>query len=82
MIPHLKKLSLKFQCLYTEYSNFRFLEKTRALAISHRRFRPIDMSQYRLLFGFFLLYTDRVFRLNCLTAQPSYEGRAAVEGGK
>jgi GTPase SAR1 family protein len=23
-----------------------------------------------------------VFRLNCLTAQPSYEGRAAMEGGK
>jgi hypothetical protein len=35
----------------------------------------------RLLFGFFLLYTETVFRLNCLTAQPSYEGRAAVEEG-
>jgi hypothetical protein len=23
-----------------------------------------------------------VFRLNCLKAQPSYEGRAAVEGGR
>jgi hypothetical protein len=27
-------------------------------------------------------YIRTVFRLNCLTAQPSYEGRAAVEGGK
>jgi hypothetical protein len=34
----------------------------------------------RLLFGFSLLYTRTVFRLNCLTAQLSYEGRAAVEG--
>jgi hypothetical protein len=43
----------------------------------------IDISQYRLRLGFFLLYTVRtVFRLNFLTAQPSYEGRAAVEGGK
>jgi hypothetical protein len=40
----------------------------------------IAISQYRLLFGLFLLYT--VFRLNCLTAQPSHEGRAAPEGGK
>jgi hypothetical protein len=41
----------------------------------------IDISQYRLLFGFSLLNTD-VFHLNCLTAQLSYEGRAAVEGGQ
>jgi hypothetical protein len=33
----------------------------------------IDISQYRLIFGFFLLYTERVpFEL--------LEGRAAVEG--
>jgi hypothetical protein len=25
-------------------------------------------------------YFDTVFRLNCLTAQLSYEGRAALEG--
>jgi hypothetical protein len=36
-----------------------------------------SISQYRRLFGFFLL-----FCLICLTAQPSYEGRAAVEEGK
>jgi hypothetical protein len=35
----------------------------------------IDISQYRLLFGFSLL-----FHLNCLTAQLFYEGRAEVEG--
>jgi hypothetical protein len=39
----------------------------------------IDISQYRLLFGFFLLYT--AIRLNFLTAQSSYEVRAAVGGG-
>jgi hypothetical protein len=27
-------------------------------------------------------YIWTVFRLNCLTAQPSYEGWTAVEGGK
>jgi hypothetical protein len=32
----------------------------------------IDISQYRLLFGFFLLYIRTVFCLNCLIAQPSY----------
>jgi hypothetical protein len=43
--------------------------------------RVIDISQYRLLFGFSLQYYIRtVFRSNCLTAQLSYEGRAAVEG--
>jgi hypothetical protein len=42
---------------------------------------PTDISQYRLLFGFTLLYTDRVpFEL--LEAQLYYEGRAAVEGAK
>jgi hypothetical protein len=46
-------------------------------------FTSIDISQYRLLFGFFLLYSIRtVFRLNCSAALPSYEVRAAVEGGK
>jgi hypothetical protein len=40
-----------------------------------------DISQYRLRFGFSLLYKT-VFYLNSLTAQPYYEGRAAVEGGK
>jgi hypothetical protein len=39
-----------------------------------------DISQYRLRFGFSLLYKS-VFHLNRLTAQLSYEGRAAVEGG-
>jgi hypothetical protein len=29
-----------------------------------------------------LFYTRTVFHLDCLTAQVSYEGRAAVEGGK
>jgi hypothetical protein len=37
----------------------------------------IDISQYKMLFGL-----RTVFRLNCLTAQPSYEGRAPVEGAK
>jgi hypothetical protein len=42
-----------------------------------------DISQYtgRLRFGSSLLYKS-VFHLNRLTAQLSYEGRAAVEGGK
>jgi hypothetical protein len=40
-----------------------------------------DISQYRLRFGSSRLYKS-VFHLNCLTAQLSYEGRAAVEGGK
>jgi hypothetical protein len=40
-----------------------------------------DISQYRLRFGSSLLY-KRVFHLNHLTAQLSYEGRAAVERGK
>jgi hypothetical protein len=35
----------------------------------------------RLRFGISLLYKS-VFHLNSLTAQLSYEGRAAVEGGK
>jgi hypothetical protein len=39
-----------------------------------------DISQYRLRFGFSLLYKT-VFHLNCLTTQLSYEGRAAVKGG-
>jgi hypothetical protein len=42
---------------------------------------PTDISQYRLRFGSPLLYNS-VFHLNRLTAQLSYEGRAAVEGGK
>jgi hypothetical protein len=40
-----------------------------------------NISQYRLRFGFSLLYMDRSV-LNCLTAQLSYEGKAAVERGK
>jgi hypothetical protein len=40
-----------------------------------------DISQYRLRFGSSLLY-ECMFHLNCLTGQLSYEGRAAVEGGK
>jgi hypothetical protein len=40
-----------------------------------------DISQYRLRFGSYLLYKS-VFHVNSLTAQLSYEGRAAVEGGK
>jgi hypothetical protein len=36
-----------------------------------------DISQYRLRFGSSLLYKS-VFHLNRLTAQLSYEGRAAV----
>jgi hypothetical protein len=40
-----------------------------------------DISQYRLRFGFSLLYKT-VFHLNSLTAQLSYEERAAVEGAK
>jgi hypothetical protein len=40
-----------------------------------------DILQYRLRFGFSLLYKT-VFHLNSLTAQLSYEGRAAVEGDK
>jgi hypothetical protein len=40
-----------------------------------------DISQYRLRFGSPLLYKS-VFHLNRLTAQLSYEGGAAVEGGK
>jgi hypothetical protein len=40
-----------------------------------------DISQYRLRFGSSLLYKS-VFHLNRLTAQLSYAGRAAVEGGK
>jgi hypothetical protein len=43
--------------------------------------RGIDISQCRLLFGFFLLYKGLVpFEL--LDSAASYEGRAAVEGGK
>jgi hypothetical protein len=42
---------------------------------------PTDISQYRLRFGSSLLYKS-VLHLNRLTAQLSYEGRAAVEGGK
>jgi hypothetical protein len=45
------------------------------------RDQTTDIAQYRLRFGFSLLYKT-VFHLNCLTAQPSYEGRTAVEGGK
>jgi hypothetical protein len=37
-----------------------------------------DISQYRLRVGLSLQYKT-VFHLNCLTAQLSYEGRAAVE---
>jgi hypothetical protein len=40
---------------------------------------PTDISQYRLRFGFSLLYKT-VFHFNCLTAQLSYEGRSAVKG--
>jgi hypothetical protein len=41
------------------------------------RIRITDISQYRLRFEFSLLYKT-VFHLNWLTAQLSYEGRAAV----
>jgi hypothetical protein len=41
----------------------------------------IDISQYRLLFGFSLLYTDHVLFELLDSAQLSYEGRAAVERG-
>jgi hypothetical protein len=41
----------------------------------------IEILQYRLRIGFSLLYKS-VFHLNCLMAQLSYEGRAAVEGAK
>jgi hypothetical protein len=40
-----------------------------------------DISQYRLRLGSPLLYKSE-FHLNHLTAQLSYEGRAAVEGVK
>jgi hypothetical protein len=42
-----------------------------------------DISQYTVdcFLGSFC-YIRTVFRLNCLTTQLSYEGRAAVEGGK
>jgi hypothetical protein len=40
-----------------------------------------DILQYRLRFGFSLLYKT-VFHLNSLTVQLSYEGRAEVEGAK
>jgi hypothetical protein len=40
-----------------------------------------DILQHRLRFGFSLLY-KAVFHLNSLTAQLSYEWRAAVEGAK
>jgi hypothetical protein len=42
----------------------------------------IDISQYRLLFGFSLLFTDRVPFVLLDSAALSYEGRAAVEGAK
>jgi hypothetical protein len=42
----------------------------------------IDISQYRLRFGLSLLYKDRVPFELLLTAQLSYEGGAALEGGK
>jgi hypothetical protein len=41
----------------------------------------IDISKYRLLLGFFLLYTDRV-PYELLDSAALYEGRSAVEGGK
>jgi hypothetical protein len=44
--------------------------------------RTIDISQYRLLFGFFLLYTDCVPFELLDSAALLYEGRAAVEWGK
>jgi hypothetical protein len=45
------------------------------------RSSPKDILQYRQRLGFSLLHKT-VFQLNCLTAQLSYEGRAAVEGAK
>jgi hypothetical protein len=45
------------------------------------RRRSTDILQYRLRFGFSLIYKT-VFHLNSLTAQLSYEGRAPVEGAK
>jgi hypothetical protein len=42
-----------------------------------------DISQYTVdCFLGSLCYIQTVFHLNCLTAQLSYEGRAAVEGAK
>jgi hypothetical protein len=48
-----------------------------------KRHGAIDISQYRLLLVLCAMYSIlTVFCLNCLTTQPSYEGRAAVEGSK
>jgi hypothetical protein len=49
--------------------------------LSRLAIRLTDILQYRLRFGFSLQYKT-VFHLNSLTAQLSYEGRAAVEGAK
>jgi L1 cell adhesion molecule len=47
------------------------------------RTNHIDISQYIdcFLTSFCFIYGPACFVLNCLTAQPSYEGRAAVGGG-
>jgi hypothetical protein len=55
------------------FANRPAIRKRRELCV------PTDISQYRLRFGFSLLYKT-VFHLNSLIAQLSYEGRAAVEG--
>jgi hypothetical protein len=44
--------------------------------------KTIDISEYGLLFGLFLLYADRVPFELLDSAALLYEGRAAVEGGK
>jgi hypothetical protein len=47
----------------------------------HLRVNPTDISHIDCVFGS-LCYIRTVFHLNCLTAQLSNEGRAAVEGAK
>jgi hypothetical protein len=61
-----------------------FVVKLYALyAPKNNDLRPggIDIQNIDCFLGSFC-YIRTVFRLNCLTAQPSYEGGAAVEGGK
>jgi hypothetical protein len=55
--------------------------KMRPLSATRIREVITDILQYRLRFGSSLLYKS-VFHLNSLTAQLSYEGRAAAEWGK
>jgi hypothetical protein len=66
------------ECLLTFKLGVSTAMKTEAQYIS---IATTDISQYRLRFGSSLLYKT-MFHLNCLTAQLSYEGRAALEGAK